>query len=376
MWPSIRKIEPTATLDLFCNLEHEWSNRVEPEKMASIRSLLESYLIHDNHMGIVNHGWVSKKELARAWSRAHIWFYPCTFKETFCLTALEAAASETLVVTNHLAALKDTVGDRGVIIEGDPTTDEWKSSALFRLKEVLHDHVSFEGYIQKNREWASALSWGSQAGQLVDMVEAHRLEYKNMYNWTHDLPSNSRAQFLDIIRRFNSVFSFHHSVRVLEIGTYAGISLIEMMRHIPNAMGVGIDAWEDYDEKGQIIPVASLEVMKSFYANVEREGLSERISGIRSRSTDQLLAYIRQKTFFHLIYIDGSHMMCDCYSDMVLAWEILEPTGFMIVDDYLLHKDDNVIESPYHAVNRFLDQMNGRYVLVHKGYRVALQKLS
>jgi len=376
MWPSIRKIEPLATLDLFCNLEHEWSNRVEPEKMMLIRTLLQSYLIHDDHMGIINHGWVSKKQLALAWSNAHIWFYPCTFQETFCLTALEAAASKTLVVTNHLAALKDTVGDRGVIIEGDPTGDEWKFRALSRIKEVLHDPSLFEGYIEKNREWATTLSWGSQAEKLIEMVERDRLEYKNMYNWTHDLPPNNRTEFIEIIKYFNSVFSFHHSVSVLEIGTYTGTSLIEIVRHIPNAVGVGLDVWEDYTENGQTMMVGSLEVMKSFYANVEKEGMGERISGVKSRSTEQLLSYIRQDTFFHLIYIDGSHMMCDCYSDMVLAWEILVPSGFMIIDDYLLHKDENILESPYHAVNRFLDQMNGRYALVHKGYRVALQHLS
>jgi hypothetical protein len=242
MWPLIRKIEPRATLDIFCNLDHEWSNRVEPEKMRSIKTLLKSFLIEDEGMGIVNHGWVTKKELAAAWCRAHIWLYPCTFQETFCLTALEAAASGTLAITNHLAALRDTVGSRGVIIDGDPTQDEWKTRALMAIKDVLHDPSSAREYIQRNKEWALSLSWESQAHLLIDMLKKHRLEYKNLFNWTHDLPVGSRNQFLRVLQVFNESFSSYKEVRVLEIGVYAGTSLIEIIKNIPNATGVGIDA--------------------------------------------------------------------------------------------------------------------------------------
>ncbi len=39
--------------------------------------------------------------LEDAWKTADIWFYPCTFMETFCLTALEAAKSKTFVITRR-----------------------------------------------------------------------------------------------------------------------------------------------------------------------------------------------------------------------------------------------------------------------------------
>jgi len=375
MWPSIRQIEPRATLDIFCNLDHEWSNRVEPEKMNSIRTLLHLCLSQDDKMGIVNHGWVSKKELAHAWSTAQIWFYPCTFRETFCLTALEAAASETLVISNHLAALKDTVGDRGIIIDGDPTQDEWKERAFAKIKEVFNDVSAFRRYIQRNKEWAVSTSWKSQADRLIKLVNKEHLEYKNMYNWTHDLPSGGRKQVLDILKQFNTVFSSYAHVDVLEIGTYSGTSLIEIIKHIPNATGVGLDAWEDYDEGGKIVPVASFDVMGSFFSNIKKEGLHDRIYGIKSRSADQLMTYMTQNTFFHFIYVDGSHMLCDTYLDLMLAWKILVTKGFLLIDDYLFQKDD-IVSSPYEAVNRFLYHIRGQYNTIHKGYRVCIQKIS
>ena len=76
--------------------------------------------VSEQKHNITNHGWVNGETLRTYWKDADIWFYPCTFQETCCLTAYEAAASKTLAVTNNLAALGESVGDRGVIVEGDP----------------------------------------------------------------------------------------------------------------------------------------------------------------------------------------------------------------------------------------------------------------
>ena len=71
--------------------------------------------------------------------------------ETFCITALEAAASETLVVTNDLAALRDTVGSRGVVIPGDPRTIEWREKAIDKLMDTLGDKDKVREVIEKNQ---------------------------------------------------------------------------------------------------------------------------------------------------------------------------------------------------------------------------------
>ena len=65
--------------------------------------------VKENGMNIYYYGWVSKKVLSEAWTTSDIWFYPCTFMETFCLTALEAAITKTLVITNNLAAFVKVV---------------------------------------------------------------------------------------------------------------------------------------------------------------------------------------------------------------------------------------------------------------------------
>ncbi len=84
------------------------------------------------------------------------------------MTALEAAISKTLCITNGLAALQNTVGNRGVCIEGDATTDEWKIKALNELFCIMENTTKREELIQANYKWASSMSWEKQASVLSD----------------------------------------------------------------------------------------------------------------------------------------------------------------------------------------------------------------
>ena len=147
MWPSILQKYPSATLHIFCDTQNEWCQNYWKQEMDEIDKLLE---IHKNT--VTNHGWVNGTTIREFWSRAHIWFYPCTFEETCCLTAWEAAASKTLVVSNHLAALRESIGGRGVVILGNARDKAWHNKALERMFEVLDNEAEHE-YIDRNYEW-------------------------------------------------------------------------------------------------------------------------------------------------------------------------------------------------------------------------------
>ena len=378
MWNEIHNIQPNATLHIYTNIENEWSNIVEPNKMKQIKELLYYYLNRD--VGVHYHGWVSKQELAEAWKTSQFWFYPCTFMETFCLTALEAAKSKTLAITNNLAALENTVGDRGIIIKGDPTTKEWQQNALQTIKELLTNQSNtYTEAIEKNYIWASQLTWEGQANKLLnEYVLKHTFEYKGMYNWTNDLPQNSKQIFLDIIEHFklNSLkIKNGENITILEIGTYTGISLINLVKNIPNSIGYGLDRWENYQENQLLNQIQNLGVEKSFYSNVNSAKLSHRIFGIKGTSTDKLVDFLKNNHKFDFIYVDGSHLLLDCYFDLILSWNILEIGGILAIDDYLYKKDDNILDSPYEAVNHFLQLFYGKYKILNINYRVFLEKI-
>ena len=390
MWPRIVEHWPDATLDVFCDLDHEWTNRVFREGIVAIRELLASGL-----QGVVVRGWVSKGELAEAWSTTDIWLYPCTFQETFCLTALEAAFSGCLVICSNLAALQNTVGNRGILIGGDPMSPEWQQRALSRLFGLSLEEK--ERLVETNRVWASGLTWEGQANLLLEkylkptlttapvtavpvVPDAPGINVADMYNWTHDVLPGSRAILEQMLRRHTGP-----GVRILEIGTYAGTSLIEMLKILPDATGVAIDRWTNYEEDGH----ASLQMLEErkiesvFYENLRFAGVSGRVEALKGDSVIRLLDLIEQKERFDFIYVDGSHKCIDCYTDMALSWRLLKRGGTMVVDDYLYQSEvvyspkkteDKPLDYPKKGVDHFLSKYEGQYKVLDKGYKICLEK--
>jgi tetratricopeptide (TPR) repeat protein len=387
MWPKIHEYQPLASLHIYCDINGKWVNQVEGKMMEKIKELLTMYNASKNNMNIYYHGWVNKDVLARSWLTADIWFYPCKFMETFCLTALEAASTKTLVITNNLAALQNTVGHRGVIIKGDPIENEWQEKALSKIKKYLDPvNISIKNeLIKKNYEWASTLSWESQTKKLLEEhILIEKLEYKGMYNWTNDLPFGNKKYFLEVIDYFNNNYAKirnGNTIKVLEVGTYTGISLINIVKLIPNSIGFGIDKWSNYIEGDNnktveiLNNIDELKVEASFYKNIAVEGLENRIHGVKGDSYEVLFKMMKENKNFDFIYVDGSHLSFDCYLDLVISWKILDKGGILAIDDYLYNMGKSIIDSPYEAVNNFLQKHNKEIKILHKGYRVFLQKI-
>ena len=382
MWPKIYEHEPSASLHIYSDVNNKWSNDVEPQKMNDIRQLLYRYGADTNGMNIYYHGWVDKKTLANAWITADIWFYPCTFMETFCLTALEAAATKTLVITNNLAALQNTVGNRGVIIKGDPTTEEWCEKALknvFKIMDITNESLK-RTLIQTNYEWAMDLSWENRAKLLLDTyILKDKLEYKGMYNWMSDTPNGSREIFVKVIEYFNKNYEKENDdepIKVLEIGTYTGISLINIVKLIPNSVGYGVDLWSSYNENNLLNNMDNLQIESSFNKNIKTEGMKGRVFKIKGDSSKVLMDMVVKNNMHDFIYVDGSHLMLDCYLDLILSWKILNKGGILAIDDYTYNIDSgNKLDSPFEGVNHFLKKYENEYILLNKGYHVFLQKV-
>ena len=216
-----------------------------------------------------------------------------------------------------------------------------------------------------------------------------------MLNWTHDLPAGQGAKAIfEKVLRFFANNNKSANPKVLEVGTYAGTSLIEIIKQIPNSQGTAIDIWESYDEinENKLLNKnilnddeirKSLNVLKTikennieelFYSNIRTVGLQDRIRGIKGKSSNVLLNMIKQNEMFDFIYVDGSHKCLDVALDLCLSWQLLRNGGFMAIDDYLYtletNFENNVLEYPYHAVNHFLESHKNELTILEKGYRV------
>lgn len=167
MWEKIHSKFPSASLHIHCDSQHNWVKSILPEHIEEIQLLLKKL---DNH-NIFYKGWTSKKELADTYKTADILLYPCIFQETFCLTALESAISKTLVITSKSGALVNTVGDRGILIEGDPMTETWQNECMILLSHIIQNKTLKNALVESNYQYAKNLSWKNRAKELICILE-------------------------------------------------------------------------------------------------------------------------------------------------------------------------------------------------------------
>jgi len=362
MWPRIIKILPDATLNIFCNIEQEWVNRVAPDTMREIKALLKV-----NKKGIISHGWVSKNKLAEAWAKAEYWLYPCTFEETFCLTALEAAITKTCVISNNLAALGETVSDRGLIIHGNPNEEEWQNECIEKIKNIS-DSLKKE-LIDRNYNWAIQKSWNYQTEQFINVLLGIN---EPILNWTNDVPPGTKQTFEKILSQLSP------KSKILEIGTYAGVSLIEMLKLVPESTATVIDQWKDYYEYDILVnKETSVNNAKSaeqeFYNNILP--FKDRITIMKGKSCDKLIELMMKRESFNFIYVDASHKCLDVYLDSILAWKLLKIGGIIAFDDYHFNQGD-ILNSPYEAIEKFKNEYSNDFIVLAEDYRLFLKKIN
>jgi predicted O-methyltransferase YrrM len=381
MWPKIYAMNSQASLHIYTDVNGKWVNNVAPEHMKEVRHFLNLY----SNLNIHYYGWVDKKTLANAWLSSDIWFYPCIFMETFCLTALEAALTKTLVFTNDLAALQNTVGDRGIVIPGNPLNQEWQDRALEKIRLYfssfsLNDtrSILYNNYRQKNYNWAKNLSWENQANKLLnEHILPNNLEYKNMTGWYNENIKDTQL-FNMMINYFNiSYANQKQSVKVLEVGTHTGISLINIIKQIPNSIGYGIDEWTQN---------LNYEIEQSFINNVNSSNLSNRIFPLKGNSSDVLTDILLKNEKIDFIYLDGSTLPHVVYTDCHISSNLLNKGGMMVINNYLLNTEDDSVpllnikgknhkNSPHDAILDFIKKHKSEYKILHTSGRVFLQKL-
>ena len=98
---------------------------------------------------------VSQEQLVKELRQSDVWLYPTCFEETYCISAVEAMASECLVVTFAYAALNEIVKDRGVVVELTSENMEIANSQLFdKMCNVLDNPSEKMDIIDRGYNWA------------------------------------------------------------------------------------------------------------------------------------------------------------------------------------------------------------------------------
>ncbi|UCC68074.1 MAG: glycosyltransferase, partial [Armatimonadota bacterium] len=134
VWPELKRQRPELKLAV-----SYYENRGADAQMAEYLDTLKRTA--EQLPDITLLGPLSKRELYREIASSALVVYPATFPEVSCISALEAAACGTPTVASRYAALKETVvdGETGLLVPGDPHTDEYQSKLAEAVLGLLDD---------------------------------------------------------------------------------------------------------------------------------------------------------------------------------------------------------------------------------------------
>jgi glycosyltransferase involved in cell wall biosynthesis len=102
---------------------------------------------------------LDKKTLAMYQKESKVWLYPTWFSESFCISALTAGLAKTAILTSKYAGLISTVGDAGILLEGDSKSEEYLNNFTAEAIKLLKDDDYRITWANKAHKKMQEYSW-------------------------------------------------------------------------------------------------------------------------------------------------------------------------------------------------------------------------
>lgn len=158
LWPEIVKAEPEATL----HVAYGWEN-VDKRVAAGDQgyAAFKDRIVRAMEAlpSVTWRGRLGQDDLARFYQEAWAWAYPTSFTEVSCITAMEAMAGGAIPVCSSVAALKETVGDGGLVVDGNTYGAAWRAFYVHVLSGVLGEANVRYSYEHRARARAQSFTW-------------------------------------------------------------------------------------------------------------------------------------------------------------------------------------------------------------------------
>ena len=161
--------------------------------------------------------------------------------------------------------------------------------------------------------------------------------------------------------------------RVLEVGSFEGLSASYVLWRLPQAQVTCVDTFEgSLEHEGtDTVPAALEQIFDENVALVD----AARVRKLVGSSSVTLPRLAADGERFDLIYLDGSHFGLDVLVDAAVSWQLLTNGGFLVFDDYLWAElGDDPLLRPRPAIDAFLAFVEGKYELQFAHEQVAVRK--
>ena len=203
--------------------------------------------------------------------------------------------------------------------------------------------------------------------QKSELVERFQRDVLDRGDFTEDWFVRHAARWEQIFAELEG-----HAARVLEIGSYEGMSATFFLWRLPDSLLICVDTFEGGLENRPAEDLSELE--RKFDTNVamiDKSRVTKRV-GDSKRILADLVA---ENTTFDLIYVDGSHLGLDVLADAALSWQLLRPGGFLVFDDCRWAElGDDPLLRPGVAIEAFRTLIAGKYDVVLDGHQLGLRK--
>lgn len=168
------------------------------DRMASVSSekateiaVLKQRIANMASEGVVFHDRVDQEQLAEGMLKSSLHLYNSDFTETSCISAMEAQAAGCKTICSALAALNETVGNRGILLAGSCYSEEYRekfvSEAVRLIKEGIdeQERVKLQGYAREHFCLDKlADEWEEMFYSLIEEVKKHPItQYQPTENY-------------------------------------------------------------------------------------------------------------------------------------------------------------------------------------------------
>jgi predicted O-methyltransferase YrrM len=165
-------------------------------------------------------------------------------------------------------------------------------------------------------------------------------------------------------------FKGEPNLKFLQVGAYTGDASEWLLTNIltdQSSTLTDVDTWQGSDEREH----KDMDFNVVYWVYLKR---MEKYENVRFMKGDSASVLPSLKKKYDFIYIDGDHTEEAVYRDATNAWPLLKAEGILAFDDYLWGQDVHPELRPKLAIDRFLEEKQGEYVLLSQDYQVWVQK--
>jgi len=179
--------------------------------------------------------------------------------------------------------------------------------------------------------------------------------------------------FLNNFEVFHYFFpkDYEKKFTYLEIGSYEGLSALNVLNNYKNVKVFLIDLWSEANKNSEGLEVNFLEVEERFDKNLSEFSFSK----IKSDSVIAMRQLAKENKKFDIIYIDGSHNGEDILSDAIEAFKLLNLNGIIIFDD-IANTNQEISKQSFEGFNSFIKFYNNEIKLLYLSKIAVIKKIN